>query len=470
MNISPEKLWDKCLAFISKNISEQTYNTWFKSIVFEAFNEEKKMVVIRVPSHFVCEYLEEHYVKLLHVALSREFGSGIQLSYRIVTDKENKQTQTMEGEQPVEDTLKPQQREHANESPNTLDSLAPQQIDSQLNPQLTFDNYIEGSSNLFSRTIGKTIADNPQSMQFNPFFVFGPSGCGKTHLINAIGVETKRIFPEKRVLYISARLFEVQYTNAVLRNTINDFINFYQTIDVLIVDDIQEWEDKKGTQNTFFHIFNHLFRNGKRIILASDRPPVQLKGMNERLITRFSCGLIAELQKPNVKLCVDILENKIRHEGLSIHEDVVEFIASTANGSVRDLQGVVNSLMAYSVVYNCSIDMKLAERVIKHSVKVENNPLTVEDIIESVCQHYNVTPANINSRSRKKDYVMARQVSIYLAQKYTKMPASRIGRLVGGRDHSTVIYSCNQVEQRLKVDRKFSSEISSIENSFKIRN
>lgn len=470
MNISPEKLWDKCLAFISKNISEQTYNTWFKSIVFEAFNEEKKMVVIRVPSHFVCEYLEEHYVKLLHVALSREFGSGIQLSYRIVTDKENKQTQTMEGEQPVEDTLKPQQREHANESPNTLDSLAPQQIDSQLNPQLTFDNYIEGSSNLFSRTIGKTIADNPQSMQFNPFFVFGPSGCGKTHLINAIGVETKRIFPEKRVLYISARLFEVQYTNAVLRNTINDFINFYQTIDVLIVDDIQEWEDKKGTQNTFFHIFNHLFRNGKRIILASDRPPVQLKGMNERLITRFSCGLIAELQKPNVKLCVDILENKIRHEGLSIPEDVVEFIASTANGSVRDLQGVVNSLMAYSVVYNCSIDMKLAECVIKHSVKVESNPLTVEDIIESVCQHYNVTPANINSRSRKKDYVMARQVSIYLAQKYTKMPASRIGRLVGGRDHSTVIYSCNQVEQRLKVDRKFSSEISSIENSFKIRN
>ena len=470
MNISPEKLWDKCLAFISKNISEQTYNTWFKSIVFEAFNEEKKMVVIRVPSHFVCEYLEEHYVKLLHVALSREFGSGIQLSYRIVTDKENKQTQTMEGEQPVEDTLKPQQREHANESPNTLDSLAPQQIDSQLNPQLTFDNYIEGSSNLFSRTIGKTIADNPQSMQFNPFFVFGPSGCGKTHLINAIGVETKRIYPEKRVLYISARLFEVQYTNAVLRNTINDFINFYQTIDVLIVDDIQEWEDKKGTQNTFFHIFNHLFRNGKRIILASDRPPVQLKGMNERLITRFSCGLIAELQKPNVKLCVDILENKIRHEGLSIPEDVVEFIASTANGSVRDLQGVVNSLMAYSVVYNCSIDMKLAARVIKHSVKVESNPLTVEDIIESVCQHYNVTPANINSRSRKKDYVMARQVSIYLAQKYTKMPASRIGRLVGGRDHSTVIYSCNQVEQRLKVDRKFSSEISSIENSFKIRN
>lgn len=469
MSISPEKLWDKCLAFISKNISEQQYNTWFKDIVFESFNEEQKMVVIRVPSHFVYEYLEEYYVKLLHAALSKEFGTGTQLSYRVVTDSENKQTQTMEGDAPVDADMRPRQREHANESPQQLEAIAPQQLDPQLNPHLTFDNYIKGSSNKLPRTIGQSIAENPQTMQFNPFFVFGPSGCGKTHLINAIGVEAKKLFPQKRVLYISARLFEVQYTNAVLRNTINDFINFYQTIDMLIVDDIQEWEDKKGTQNTFFHIFNHLFRNGKRIILASDRPPVQLKGMNERLITRFSCGLIAELEKPNVQLCVDILEDKIRHEGLNIPEDVVKFIASTANGSVRDLQGVVNSLMAYSVVYNCNVDMQLAERIVKRSVKVETTQLTVEEIIESVCQHYNVTPANINSRSRKKDYVTARQVSIYLAQKYTKLPASRIGRLVGGRDHSTVIYSCNQVEQRLKIDKKFSNEIMSIENSFKIK-
>ena len=470
MSISPEKLWDNCLAFISKNISEQNFNTWFKDIVFESYDEEKKMLLIRVPSIFVYEYLEANYVQLLHSAISRDFGKGTQLSYRVITDSENKQTQTMEGDEPIDASLRPRQREHVNEAPSRLDGMAPQQIDSQLNPQLTFDNYIEGSSNLFSRTIGKTIAENSPSSNFNPFFVFGPSGCGKTHLINAIGVETKRLFPEKRVLYISARLFEVQYTNAVLRNTINDFINFYQTIDMLIVDDIQEWEDKKGTQNTFFHIFNHLFRNGKRIILASDRPPVQLKGMNERLITRFSCGLIAELEKPNVELCVNILENQIRHDGLNIPEDVVKFVASTANGSVRDLQGVMNSLMAYSVVYNCNIDMQLAQRVVKHSVKTEAPTLTVEYIIESVCQHYNVTPANINSRSRKKDYVMARQVSIYLAQKYTKLPASRIGRLVGGRDHSTVIYSCNQVEQRIKVDKKFSSEILSIENSFKIKN
>ena len=469
MNLSPDKLWDKCLALIRENISEQQYNAWFKRTVFESYNEESKTVLLRVPSPFVYEYLEENYVDLLRKVLTRTFGMGVNLSYRIVTDSENKKTQVVEGDEPTDEALRPQQREHANESPSLLDSAPQQNIDPQLNPNLTFKNYIEGNSNKLPRAIGKTIAEHPQNMQFNPFFVFGPSGCGKTHLINAIGVEAKRLYPEKRVLYISARLFEVQYTNAVLRNTINDFINFYQTIDVLIVDDIQEWEDKKGTQNTFFHIFNHLFRNGKRIILASDRPPVELKGMNERLITRFSCGLIAELEKPNVQLCVDILESKIKHDGLSIPEDVIQFVASTANGSVRDLQGVVNSLMAYSVVYNCNIDMQLVQRVIKRTVKVDESPLTVDEIIESVCQHYNVTPANINSRSRKKDFVMARQVSIYLAQKYTKMPASRIGRLVGGRDHSTVIYSCNQVEQRMKIDQKFSSEITSIENSFRSR-
>ena len=214
-------------------------------------------------------------------------------------------------------------------------------------------------------------------------FIYGPSGCGKTHLVNAIGMRAKQLYPRKRVLYISARLFQVQYTNSVRNNTTNDFINFYQTIDILIVDDIQEWMTAIKTQDTFFHIFNHLFRNGKRIILASDRPPVDLKGMNERLLTRFACGLIAELEKPNVELCVDILHNKIRRDGLTIPEDVIRYIARTANGSVRDLQGVINSLLAYSVVYNCDIDMRLAERVIKRAVKVDNEPLTVDEIFRA---------------------------------------------------------------------------------------
>ena len=466
MKASPDARWDNALALIRENVSQQQYDTWFRPIVFESFDDAKKTLLVQVPSPFVYEYLEENYVDLLIKVLHRTFCEGIRLNYRVVTDKEHKLSQDIESD-PADIEQKPRTR--ANQSPTSLDAAQPQQIDPQLNPHLSFANYIEGASNKLPRSVGQSIAEHPNTTQFNPMFIYGPSGCGKTHLVNAIGLRTKQLYPQKRVLYISARLFQVQYTNAVLQNSTNDFIRFYQTIDMLIVDDIQEWISAPKTQDTFFHIFDHLFRNGKRIILASDRPPVDLKGMPERLLTRFSCGLIAELEKPNTQLCVDILENKIRKDGLHIPSDVIEFISQTANGSVRDLQGVVNSLMAYSIVYNSNIDMRLAERVIKRAVKIDDKPLTVDEIIETVCNHFNVSPSAVGGKSRKRDFVVARQVSMYLAQKYTKMPASRIGKLVGNRDHSTVIHSCTQVENRLKVDKEFLAEIQSLENSFKIK-
>ena len=471
MKVKPTELWQQALLLIKENVTGQQFNTWFKSIVFESFNEKNKTVLVQVPSPFVYEYLEENFIDLLSKVLKRIFGEGVQLSYRIVTDKTNNLSQVVEAD-PADDirneakSKRPTTR--GNQSPTVLD-VADNDLDPQLNIHQTFNNFIEGESNKLPRSIGLYIADHPNTTQFNPMFIYGPSGCGKTHLVNAIGVAVKKRYPQKRVLYISARLFQVQYTNSVLQNTTNDFINFYQTIDVLIVDDIQEWMTATKTQDTFFHIFNHLFKNGKRIILVSDRPPVDLQGMNERLLTRFSCGLIAPLEKPNVQLCVDILHSKIKRDGLSIPENVIQFIAETANGSVRDLEGVVNSLLAYSVVYNSDIDMRLAERVIKRAVKVDDHPLTVDDILEKVCSHYNVTTSQINSKSRKRDYVVARQVSMYLAQKYTKMPASRIGKLVGNRDHSTVLHSCSQVEKRLQVDKEFSAEIVSIETSFKLK-
>lgn len=466
MKASPDARWDNALALIRENVSQQQYDTWFRPIVFESFDDAKKTLLVQVPSPFVYEYLEENYVDLLIKVLHRTFCEGIRLNYRVVTDKEHKLSQDIESD-PADIEQKPRTR--ANQSPTPLDAAQPQQIDPQLNPHLSFANYIEGASNRLPRSVGQSIAEHPNTTQFNPMFIYGPSGCGKTHLVNAIGLRTKQLYPQKRVLYISARLFQVQYTNAVLQNSTNDFIRFYQTIDMLIVDDIQEWISAPKTQDTFFHIFDHLFRNGKRIILASDRPPVDLKGMPERLLTRFSCGLIAELEKPNTQLCVDILENKIRKDGLHIPRDVIEFISQTANGSVRDLQGVINSLMAYSIVYNSNIDMRLAERVIKRAVKIDDKPLTVDEIIETVCNHFNVSPSAVGGKSRKRDFVVARQVSMYLAQKYTKMPASRIGKLVGNRDHSTVIHSCTQVENRLKVDKDFLAEIQSLENSFKIK-
>ena len=464
---NPKALWDNCLSLIKDNVTEQQFRTWFAPIVFESYNEDSRTLLVQVPSMYVYEYLEQYYVGLLSKALTRSFGQNVQLTYRVVTDKQHGIIQEVEGEDPV-NIERPQPTNRGNKTPDVLDAVA-----NELNPQLdvhkTFQNFIEGASNKLPRTVGVSIAEHPGKSTFNPFFVFGPSGCGKTHLINAIGVRCKEMYPHKRVLYVSARLFQVQFTDAVRQNKVNEFIQFYQTIDVLMVDDIQEWATAAKTLDTFFHIFDHLFRLGKQIILASDRPPVDLQGVKDRLLTRFSCGLIAELEHPNVQLCVDILKAKCRRDGLKIPEDVIQFIAETANGSVRDLEGVVNSLMAYSIVYNSNIDMRLAERIIKRAVKVDNKPLTVDDILEKVCDHFNVPQQQVFSRSRKRDYVLVRQVSMYLAQKYTKMPAGRIGQLIGGRDHSTVIHSCSTIEQRLKVDKAFLSELSSIENSFKLK-
>ena len=471
MNNSHQALWDNCLSLIRANVTEQQFKTWFAPLVFESYSETQHELLVQVPSMYVYEYLEQYYVGLLSKVLARVFGADVKLSYRIVEVKahagnDRDVTTDVESDGP---TIEVEAATRANQSPTTLDAATPQQLNPQLDPKKTFQNFIEGDSNKLPRTVGLSIAEHPGKSTFNPFFVFGPSGCGKTHLINAIGVRCKETYPQKRVLYVSARLFQVQFTDSVRHNTTNDFINFYQSIDVLIVDDIQEWMNSPKTLDTFFHIFNHLFRCGKQIILASDRPPVDLQGMKDRLLTRFACGLIAELEKPNVQLCIDILNAKCKRDGLKIPEDVIQFIAETANGSVRDLEGMVNSLMAYSIVYNSNIDMRLAERVIKRAVKVDNHPLTIDDILEKVCRHYGVNQQHVFSKSRKRDYVQVRQISMYLAQKYTKMPASLIGQLIGNRDHSTVIHSCNTVEQRLKVDKSFSAELSSIENSFKLK-
>ena len=470
MNNNHKALWDDCLRLIRANVTEQQFKTWFAPIVFESFDETNHTVLVQVPSRYVFEYLEQYYVGLLSKVLARVFGTEVKLSYRIVEVKGSRHDVVTEVESEGPNSIEePQPSSRVNKSPTTLDSVTPQQLNPQLDPKKTFQNYIEGDSNKLPRTVGLSIAEHPGKTTFNPFFIYGPSGCGKTHLINAIGVRCKETYHQKRVLYVSARLFQVQFTDSVRHNTTNDFINFYQSIDVLIVDDIQEWMNSPKTLDTFFHIFNHLFRCGKQIILASDRPPVDLQGMKDRLLTRFACGLIAELEKPNVQLCVDILNAKCKRDGLKIPADVIQFIAETANGSVRDLEGVVNSLMAYSIVYNSNIDMRLAERVIKRAVKVDNHPLTIDDIMEKVCHHYGVSQQSAFGKSRKRDYVQVRQVSMYLAQKYTKMPASRIGQLIGGRDHSTVIHSCNTIEQRLKIDKAFMDEITSIENSFKLK-
>jgi len=460
--------WDNCLKLIKQNVPEQIYGTWFAPIVFEKYDESTATVLLQVPSHFVYEYLEQHFYKLLGWALAQSFHANVTLTYRVVVDRAHKIKQEFESEKFV-DIENAQPTNRVNKAPTILDGATPQPLNTQLDLHKTFETFVEGDSNKLPRTVGLSIAEHPGKSTFNPFFIYGPSGCGKTHLVNAIGVQCKKLYPQKRVLYVSAHLFQVQFVDAKLQNTINDFINFYQSIDVLIVDDVQEWATSEKTVATFFYIFDHLFRLGKQIILASDRPPVDLDWLKDRMLTRFSCGLIAELEKPNPQLCVDILQAKCRRDGLKIAPEVLRYIASAANGSVRDLEGVLNSLMAYSIVYNSDVDLALAERVIKRAVKVDNHPLTIDDILEAVCHHFNVSQQNLFSKSRKRDFVLARQITMYLAQKFTKMPTSRIGQLIGGRDHSTVIHSCSAIEKRLKVDRSFVDEMASIENTFKLK-
>ena len=261
----------------------------------------------------------------------------------------------------------------------------------------------------------------------------------------------------------------MQYTNANMQGKINDFIGFYQTIDMLIVDDVQEWLNSAKTQETFFHIFNHLFRTDKRIILVSDRPPVQLSGMMDRLITRFSCGVLAEMEKPNVQLCVDILKRKIQRDGLHISEPVIKYIAENVNGSIREIQGIINSLMAYSITYNCNIDMNFVERMVTRAMKTDNQALTIDDIIRIVSTHYDVTEQQVKGRLRKREIVLPRQVIMYLADKHIRMPASRIGRCVGGRDHSTVIHSIRLVTEKMQQDKDFCCEIQALEQELGIK-
>ncbi len=465
-------IWDECLNLFRNNVTEQQFKTWFQPIVFKSYNPDECTILVQVSSSYVYEYLEQYYAGLMYKVLTRCFGPEVKLTYSIVTDKEHNLSQNIEGDRPT--AVQPSQpTARGNKAPTVLDAATPQDINPQLNVKQTFNSFIEGESNKLPRSVGQSVAEHPGKSMFNPFFVFGPSGCGKTHLINAIGLRCKELYPQKRVLYVSARLFQVQFTDARMQNKINDFIHFYQSIDVLIVDDIQEWATATKTLDTFFHIFDHLFRTGKQIVLASDRPPVDLEGVKDRLLTRFSCGMIAELEKPNVELCVDILKSKCARNGLKIPAEVLTYIAETSNastnGCVRDLEGVINSLLAYSVVYNSNIDMRLAERVVKRAVKVDDRPLTVDDILEAVCNHYNVKVEHVFTRSRKRNLVNVRQVSMYFAQKYTRMPATRIGQLIGNRDHSTVIHSCNSVEERLKNDQTFKDELADIESLFKLK-
>lgn len=470
MQTDYQTLWNKCLAVIKDIVPKAAFDTWFTPIKPLSYADNK--FTIQVPSQFFYEYLEQKYVNVLRVTLYRVVGQGTILIYRVkVVDKAQDEGKiTLPGVEKPQSPLVAEpstaQKQANGGIPTLFDSKARQDWDSHLNPKYSFDNYFEGTSNRLVRSTSEAIAQDP-GKTYNPMFVFGASGVGKTHLCHAIGNRIQELHPEKRVLYISAHLFTMQYTNATLRNTTNDFMHFYQGVDVLIIDDIQELIGKDKTQNTFFHIFNHLHLLGKQLIITSDKAPVDLQGMEERLITRLKWGLTAELDRPDLDLRKKILKNKISHDGVVIPDDVFNFIASNVTQNVRDVEGIVASLLAYSMAFNRPIDLALARQVVSRVVRLEKKQLSVESILEVVCKYYNLDTAAIQNSSRKREIVQARQVTMYLAKKYTDSSFSHIGKLVGRRDHATVLHACKTVKDQIETNRSFRSSVEEIEDLLK---
>lgn len=461
MNNEPKHMWEECLQIIKDNISPEQYEVSFKYVDFCAYKDGK--LCLSVPSDFIKDFIEKNYSALLRKVFLRVFGCRIMLYYKILEVKKPEtsiKVQAPETNNPVEITHNANRP--SNVSPDMLMSPAVADLDSQLRVSYNFDNYVEGESNILARSIGMSIAKDP-AKTFNPFFVYGPSGCGKTHLVNAIGIRIKELHPEMRVLYLSAHLFTVQYMDAVKQNKVTEFIAFYQTIDTLIIDDIHELSGKQGTQNAFFHIFNHLHLNGKQIILTCDRPPIAIDGLEDRLLTRFKWGLQAEIEKPTRNMRFNILNAKVHKEGLRIPENVLSFISEKLNESVRDLEGIINSLMAYSVVYNCDINMKLLQKVLPKFVEVRENALTVDEVKRKTCEFFKVKIDDIDSRSRKQPISYIRQLIIYLANKHTEASQIQIGLCLGGRNHTTVIHSINQIKNLIETDVKTRDDVNEIE-------
>jgi len=460
MSNQSEQLWLSCLNVIKDNISEASYNTWFAPIV--ALKYENNVFVLQVPSQFFVEYIEEKYIDLLRMTIFRIMGSSTRLEYRVLIDKASGK-----GTQIPSATEQPKPKNFVSNYISPYHKQQLPEIDSQLNPSYNFNNLIEGNSNKLARTAGISIANEPGKTIFNPLFVYGQSGVGKTHLANAIGVMTKQLHPEKRVLYVTANTFQIQYTDAIRSNTANDFLNFYQTIDVLIIDDIQEFAGKTGTQNTFFHIFNHLHQTGKQLILTSDRAPITMAGLEQRLLTRFKWGLSAEIEKPDFDLRKAILENKIYRDGLEISSEVVDFIAENVVENVRDLEGTLVSILAHSTLTDKPIDVKLAEKVVSRIVVVKIRTNTVEKIRDAVCEYFSLSVDAISTKSRKREVVQARQIAMYLSKQMTKNSLSSIGFTIGQRDHATVLHACKIVTDLMDIDKGFRLCVREIEEKLK---
>lgn len=445
-------LWSQCQQILRDNLSQSAYQTWFAPIV--AVQCQDNVLVLQVKSQFIVEYIEENYLDILSRVLRRVFGAKIQLEYRVMMAGSSIDVPSS----PVNTT-----------APATMPTLAANPIpandwDSQLNAQYTFENFVKGEPNKLARAAAVEIAKNPGKTVFNPLFLYGGSGVGKTHLAYAVGNEVCRLNPQARVLYVSANTFKLQFQDAVNHNRVPDFLLFYQSVDVLIVDDIQYFADLKGTQDTFFQIFNHLQQSHKQLILTSDRSPMELRGVQDRLLSRFKWGLSAEITRPDYRLRRDILAYRMHKDGIKLSEDIIAYIATNVTENIRDLEGVLVSLLAYSTLTDSPIDLPLTQTVVGRLVELHPKTYNPDDIVRTTCQQLNVSDRVICARTRQRDAVRARNIVMYLIKKYTDSSLAQIGAVVH-RDHATVAHSLNLMEDLMSYDVVLRQEVANIERA-----
>lgn len=471
MEEATKKVWAKCLEFIKDNIDEQPFLTWFAPIV--PVTLEGKTLKIKVPSQFVYEWLEDNYIGLLKSAMTYTLGDGARLIYIIDSPVDKKQLPSTNRPELAKQslTLATEAKDPELKNPFVIPGIREITVDPQLNLHQNFDNFVEGESNRLARSAGIAVANKPGGTAFNPLFIFGGVGLGKTHLAHAIGVDIKEKYPKKKVLYVSAEKFTQQFISASTakdkdKNNLNDFIHFYQLIDVLIVDDIQFLSGKVKTQDAFFHIFNHLHQTGKQVILTSDKAPVDLFDIEQRLLSRFKWGLSAELTTPDYNTRYKILQNKFYTDGAEISEEIIAYLAENIRTNIRELEGVSNSLIAQAAFNRKEYSIELAQSIIEKSVKNSQCDLTIDHIQQIIADYFDLDIESLHSKTRKRNVVQARQLAMFFSKKYTKSSLSTIGSQIGQRDHATVLHACKTVENLIETDREFKKYVSDLETKF----
>jgi len=469
MNSEAAAVWNECLRVIEQHVNEQSFSTWFKPI--NPVKLDGINLTIQVPSQFFYEWLEDNYVQVLKLAIKTTLGQGGKLEYAVVVDKGNSSNQPYVVSYPQGSVgSKKGQPEEQHRTPFEMQSLNAEALtNSNLNPTYTFSTYIEGDCNRLARSAGFAVASKPGITSFNPLMVYGGVGLGKTHLVQAIGNEIKNGSVDKFVLYVSSEKFVNQFMDSIKDGNVKSFTNFYMQVDVLIIDDIQFLAGKDRTQEMFFHIFNHLHQSKKQIIMTSDCPPRDLKGLEERLLSRFKWGLTADLQMPDFETRIAIIRRKMESEGIVIPHDVVEYLAYTVDTNVRELEGILISLIAHSSLNRVEISLELGKTVMKNIIKDIETEVGIEFIQKSVSEHYGINVEDLKAKTRKKEIVVARQVSMYFCKEFTNHSLKSIGYHFGGRDHSTVIHAITTVNDMMETDSSFRNTVNELKKKFKMR-